>query len=245
MNWQRNDHIYAPYSYSLYREYCACIIEKKCRVLRISELSEKSHDAVNVIFRHDIDHIGCILSLPTMLRIEQEFSILSSNYVIIDGSRYDPRILKDLVLNASKSGFEFGLHSNCYLYGDSIARFHEEMGIFEKLYDMKLTNFTQHGSGNIRKEERERFNTIITQDRNQAFSSFATDIRFPYDIKLTDASTQKGKRVMTYTPEAFSQVLDAAPPGSVVLFLSHPFRWSPFTHQHVTINFFNFNIFRG
>ena len=244
MNTATKKVITPPCTYSLYEEFCSVIEDSPAAVIPLRLLGQRHADVPIVVLRHDIDHLGCVLSLPAMLEVEKRHGLTSSSYLIVDGSRYDPRTLARVVREYKGLGPEFGLHSDCYLYGDSLSRFQRELVYFEELYGQKAESFTQHGVGQVSIEERKRFNRSLPIEGNRP-SFPPTDIGFPYTLRFSDAKQNETGKTLTHTPEAFAAALQQLQPGEAALFLTHPFRWCPYTHRLVTFNLFDFGLYNG
>ncbi len=235
----------APHTCSLYAEYCAVLASGDWNVVPRPEAPFLRADKVNVFMRHDIDQFGCIFSLPSLLDLERRHGLISSSYVIVDGSRYDPRYVRAVVDRYAPLGFGFGLHSNCYLYGDGEIRFGRELEIYAGLFGAPPNHFTQHGQGDLGQRERKRFNNSVLARREAGRQSPGTDIGLAYALRFTDSRNHKNGKALSHTPEELAAGLPTLSPGDTALFLTHPFRWTPHTHEMVRINLFNNNLFRG
>lgn len=233
----------APHTYSLYEDYCRLLSSGAFNILPLPLPDFLADDRINVFIRHDIDHLGCILALPGMLDLERRYGLVSSSYIIVDGSRYHPALAKPVVERYSDMGFGFGLHSNCYLYGEALPRFINELELYAELFGAPPKHFTQHGQGTLEEESRQRFNDSVRKEGGA--SGIPTDIGFPYVLRFTDSKTEAGTKVLSHSPTELAEDLQALERGDTALFLTHPFRWTPHTHKIVTINMFNNHLFCG
>ena len=220
---------YEPYHLDIYEALIKKLkSEKKYNFLRLKDYPENiDKKKINVILRHDIDRALCVRNIEKFLKIEEKENVRSSSYILVDQVHYDPSDCISLINKYNPLGFEFGLHSACYMHSDFMERFNWEVKEFSRIFKIRPESFTQHGMGKKYFADRTAFNQEV------AYAKKINDIKvtdcaahdLQYSFKITDArmDEKERKRYIGEYFTSFPQIPFAK--GDVFLILTHPCYW--------------------
>ncbi|MBN2406723.1 MAG: hypothetical protein JXJ19_03400 [Elusimicrobia bacterium] len=219
---------YEPYDFGIYEEALSGMNGSgKYNFIGMEHVREKRDDRINVILRHDIDRMEDVGMLETFLEYELERRMFSSSYIRVDGEKYSPADILEIVRKYAGKGHEFGLHSSCYTHDDCMGRFEWEAGEFLRVFGFRPGSFTQHGMGSRFIERRQEFNGRLDEAKKRTGISMTdccmSDVL--YHFKVTDANydyKRKARFLGSYF-RSFPYVPYSR--GKCYLVLTHPGYW--------------------
>ena len=187
-----------------------------------SEISNK----VNVYIRHDIDTSKCIKNLNNMLKIDEIYGVAGkiAVYFRVDDQEYSLKKIRSDIKAYYNSGFEIGLHSQCYIKDDYIAEFKRETNKFSDDTGLEPKSFTVHGLGSFRLETRLKFYKEVAKIYPKYGYQFGDIPQLRrYDYVIQDCHLDETKKRFIYDdffnlPKFFRQ-------GVKYLVLTHPCYW--------------------
>lgn len=154
---------YAPYNISVYRQMLTRIeLNSEASWRPFFEHSLNSHTNPYVYVRHDIDTLECLESVPRLIEVDEQFSIVPGVFFLVNEETYSLKACRNIATDLISKGFVVGLHSTCYLSDDYLIAFDNEIKKFNSVLGFRPHTFNVHGYGNYRLDARLKFYSDIT-----------------------------------------------------------------------------------
>ena len=217
---------YAPYNLELYTKLMEQLQNHPDINLLSFNDNHTQNDKVNVYLRHDIDTIDCMRNMPQLLDINLVHGIEVGVYFRVDDDEYRLQEHRDVVKAYKEKGIEMGLHTVFWERDDFMEAFKEETEKFEGEAGFRPLSFTVHGSGNYRKDVKEKFYSQIER-RWGEFGYECTDChpqfrRYHYVIEDCHWDEEIQQR---FIYRDFEKLPDFLEKGKIYLILTHPCYW--------------------
>lgn len=214
----------APYSLDLYRNILTSSKQSGFFFEGFAN-RETIRDRVMYI-RHDIDMPSCVENAASLFDIDIEFGILPGVYIRVDGRDYDPATAREFVHHYHRKGFEFGLHTCCYIEDDPFSALLSENEKFSDLYGFRPKSYNFHGLGSYRLKQRTALGMKLEENLSTGGYVF-TDNTYQsraYDYVIQDCHYSKKDKKRYFKNDVEEQFL-LSKLFKRSLFLSHPCYW--------------------
>ncbi len=214
----------APFSISHYR---ARIESFQAMGLSFPPFNDNPNtECANIYVRHDVDTQACIDKISRVIELDRTLGVPSSVYFRVDDEDYKFSEFAEIVQAIAGKDFEVGLHTSCYSYSDSVARFKYETKKFEEESGVKPTSFTLHGLGRQHHASRIRFRNYIGRNLEKFGYEFSDCLRslrhYRYVIEDCHVLPNTGER---FIYDDFKTIPESLTRKGNILLLTHPCYW--------------------